>query len=570
MKHLLTALFTFSLLTAFAQKQKSSKPEPPPASNAAKMAESGGFNTTIFYNKDMREVKEKGSLYYLLMTMGSNGLPQGKARLLRTKDDAPVWEGEYFLFNKLEPEKSRYNGTCSWYYDNGKKWREAVYRNGVPEGKTALYSEDGKLLYTGHFKGGKATGLMTHYDNGAPAGRAYVQLFDAVWDEDWLERSADGEAVAEADALHISAKAKDGFIRKEAMPIDLSRDFSIDITFRFKGPEVVLLYGHKDTANYEAIRISGKGTILLEHVVNGADKGNGQTYKVAFNKDGNVLRIVRTGEDLFFSMNGNMITSQKFSRFPGNGIGFYLPGKSSQVMVQSIVAKELGRGAKSLAANEDDEEKPAMKKPAAEGKWQPVATAVFVAPNLLATSYASVKEKASVGVVQLRNGVRTVVQAKVVAQDEENDLALLQPDDPKFVAPASLPYSLSNNDAETGEGIFTLGYALTNPMTDDVRVNEGIISEAAGEQGYHLSSAVNRNNNGGPVFSKNGLLLGVTSAALSQQSGNGQAVKTFAILNLMEQVRASNKAAAGQALKGKPLKDQLRLLRSYVVEVCVR
>jgi antitoxin component YwqK of YwqJK toxin-antitoxin module/S1-C subfamily serine protease len=567
MKQILTLLLSCTLLSAFAQKQKSAKPAPPPASNAAQMAQAGNFNTTIFYNKDMREVKEKGSAYYLLMDMGSNGLPQGKARLLHTKDDTPVWEGEYFLFNKLEPEKSRYNGACTWYYTNGKKWRESQYRNGVPEGKTSLYSEDGKLLYSGAYKGGKVAGLMTHYDNGVPAGRAYVQMFDALWDEDWVERSTDGMSAVMDNELVISTPSKEGFVKSVPVPVDFGRDFSIDINFRFKGPELTVLYGQKDTANYESVWVSGKGIIRPEHFVGGTDKANGQTYKVNLNRDGNVLRILRTGEDLFLSVNGNMVTSMKYSRFAGNRLGFYLPSKSSQVMVSSIVVREIG--GKPIAVQDETEEKP---KKAVEGKWQPVATAVFVAPNLLATSLASVKDKSTIGIVQLRNGVRSVVNATIVAQDEDADLALLRPGDAKFVAPASLPYSIANNDTETGEGIFTLGYGLVNPLTDDIRVTEGIISEAIGPNGensYGLSIAVNRNNNGGPVFSKAGVLLGIASLGFSQ-GNSGCAVKAFSILNLMEKLKLANKAAAGQSLKGKPLKEQLRLLRNYVVEVCVK
>jgi hypothetical protein len=574
MKQILTVLLCLPVLIASAQKTKSAKAAPPPASNAATMAQSGNFNTTFFYNKDMREVKEKGSMYYLLLNMGANGLPQGKARLVRTKDDALVWEGEYFLFNKLEPEKSRYNGLCTWYYENKQKWRESMFRNGVPEGKTTLYAEDGKPTYSANYKNGKVSGLMTHYENGVPAGRAYVQLFDAAWEEDWLERKPDGETAVEDGTLYVNAKSKDGYVKKEPMPIDFNRDFSIDISFRFKGPEVMLLYGHKDTANYYGITISGKGFIRPEHVTGGMDKSNGQTYKVQFNKEGNVLRIMRMGEDLFLSMNGNMITSTKFARLYGNGFGFYLPSKNSQLMVSSIIAKELGKGGKPVVFNEDEEEKPAPKKTATDGKWQPVATAVFVSPNLLATSYAAVKDKPSVGIVQLRNGVRSIINAKVIAQNEEADVAILQPDDAKFAAPTSLPYSIANNDAEAGDPIFTLGYALSNPMADDIRVTEGIISGTSGPGGdnisYGISSTVNRFNNGGPVFSKNGTLLGIASSAISQQGNSGYATKAFSVLNLMEGTKAVSKAAAGQTLKGKPLKEQLRLLRGYVVEVCVK
>ena len=371
--------------------------------------------------------------------------------------------------------------------------------------------------------------------------------------------------------MFVSTKSKDGYVKKVPLPIDFNRDFSIDVNFKFKGPEVMVLYGHKDTANYYGVTVSGKGFIRPEHVAGGVDKTTGQTYKVAFDKEGNLLRIIRTGEDVFLSMNGNMITSMKFSRFYGNGFGFYLPTKSSQVVVSSIVAKELNRGKVAAA---DEEEKPAPKKTTGEAKWQPSATAVYVSPNLLATSYSTVKDKETIGIVQLRNGARSVDNEKVVAQDEESDIALLQPDDAKFVAPANLPYTISNVDAETGEAVFTLGFPLSNPLSDDVRVTEGIISGTSGPNGddksYNLSSTVNRFNNGGPVFTKTGSLVGLASSSISQQGGSGYAVKAFSVLNLMEGVKASSKAAAGQTLKGKPLKDQLRLLRGYVVEVCVK
>jgi hypothetical protein len=375
----LTLAATLPAADAGAQIRTAEKRSTPAKKEALMPAPSAEYNTTVFYNDRMREVKSKGA-YYLQVNIGANGLPSGGAKLYSAKEARPVWEGEYFLFNRVEPEKSKYQRTCTWYHPNGQKMRESQFRDGVLDGKTTLFTEDGKPSYTGTYRNGKLQGLWTYTEANGTTGRAYMQQFDRMYDS-WEQNSADGFAAVEEQALVVHSNSKEGYAVREALPVEGGRDFSLEIEFRLKAPEALILYGQRDTGNYYAVRVSGKGTIRLEQAENGMEKGSPQSFKVAMEKD-NKLRIMKMGDDVFISMNGNMVSSYKFTRFYGNQLGFYVPSKNGEIWVYSIIARESGRGGVETPAEPVKEappkeapvkEAPPKEKPAKRGKTKSTA-----------------------------------------------------------------------------------------------------------------------------------------------------------------------------------------------------
>jgi len=559
MKHafLLGALLILgTTLTA----QKSLKPDVPTDGSSK-----------ILYNDNMQEVKGKTAPNYLLIKLDENGLPVGKASLYRTKENLLVWEGEYFLFNRIEPSKSKYQGLCTWYYPNKQKMRVSQFRDGLLDGKTVLYDEKGNTTYSGVYKDGKLQGgLMAQYDESGVSGKAYYQVFENLY-SGWEESTKDGEAFVDRGALIVQAKTKDGYAKRETLPIDAARDFSIETAFDLRGPEAMILYGQKDLDNYYGIAVSGKGTIRLEHVSGGKEQGNGQVYKVALNRNENILKIMKMGDDVFISMNGNMVTSYKFTRFYGSQFGFFLPAKSGGIAVFSIIARELAKGKTRTETASQATEAPVEKETEAVAGWKPAAAGFYISPNgLLVTSYSAVENARKIGITQVRNGAKVILDAKVIVKDVQNDLAILQVDDARFVSPGAVPYVISSRAAEVGLPVFSVGYG----SNDEVVAQDAAIKSRSGAEGdtrvYGVTGLKGDGIAGSPLIDKNGNLVGVYSSLISGNgAGDTYSVKSTFIMNLLDAMDAPPKLPVSSLLRGKPQKEQLRILRSFVPQVVI-
>ena len=50
------------------------------------------------------------------------------------------------------------------YYENGPKWSELTYTNGIKEGESIVYFPNSKVHYKGHYKNDKKVGTWTFYN----------------------------------------------------------------------------------------------------------------------------------------------------------------------------------------------------------------------------------------------------------------------------------------------------------------------------------------------------------------------------------------------------------------------
>ena len=109
-------------------------------------------------------------------------------------------------------------------------------------------------------------------------------------------------------------------------------------------------------------------------------------------------------------------------------------------------------------------------------------------------------------------------KAVLVRTDAERDLAILKIDDEDFKPFASLPYGFKKTGADLGEQIFTLGFPR-----DEIVYGEGYMAASTGYNGDTMSCqiavAANPGNSGGPVFNKNGEVVGVLSTRQLQAQG---------------------------------------------------
>ncbi|MBQ9790218.1 MAG: trypsin-like peptidase domain-containing protein [Clostridia bacterium] len=128
--------------------------------------------------------------------------------------------------------------------------------------------------------------------------------------------------------------------------------------------------------------------------------------------------------------------------------------------------------------------------------------------------------------------VRTATQeeftkAEVLKISETEDLALIQVDWEKVV------YFEFANNIRNGETIFSIG----NPNGFGLSFTQGVISSNSRNVTYNgntinaiqTSFVINEGNSGGPVFNKNGKLIGIISFRLKDKNGDVVQGCSFAI-----------------------------------------
>ena len=162
---------------------------------------------------------------------------------------------------------------------------------------------------------------------------------------------------------------------------------------------------------------------------------------------------------------------------------------------------------------------------------------------------------------------------EVIFNSPQNDVAVLKINDSKFKKLNSLPYGISTN-VEVGEKVFTIGYPLNDIMGTNYKVTDGIISSKSGiaddVRYYQISVPVQPGNSGGPLFNKDGNVIGITSAKLNSKAVGtsienvNYAIKISYLLNLYNMLPNSSQTQNSSQLAGKELQEQIKTLKNYV------
>ncbi len=160
-------------------------------------------------------------------------------------------------------------------------------------------------------------------------------------------------------------------------------------------------------------------------------------------------------------------------------------------------------------------------------------------------------------------------EAKILSIDKDNDLAILKIDDDDFRPINQLPYSIKKSNVNLGEELYTLGYPR-----DSITYNMGYLSAESGFNGdttsCQISLSANPGNSGGPVFNKNGEIVGVLSAKQVQAEGVVFAIKSKNIFQLVDSLKKSDsnfvkmKMPVTSGLKGEDRVTQIKNVEDFV------
>lgn len=140
-------------------------------------------------------------------------------------------------------------------------------------------------------------------------------------------------------------------------------------------------------------------------------------------------------------------------------------------------------------------------------------TAWQVSSNQLVTAYHVVDGAKSMVIAMPDNSYK---QARVVASDPSNDLALIQIIEGTL---STKPLSLATKQPKLGSKVAVLGFPLSDVLGTKVQATSGEISKLGGIRDdlrfFQISAAVQSGNSGGPLLNQQGEVVGVVSSKLN-------------------------------------------------------
>ncbi|HUR10180.1 MAG TPA: serine protease [Flavitalea sp.] len=183
----------------------------------------------------------------------------------------------------------------------------------------------------------------------------------------------------------------------------------------------------------------------------------------------------------------------------------------------------------------------------------------------LVTNAHVVKGSTSI-VVQNNKGQE--FRARIIHNNPANDIAFLKIEDDDFKPVGSLPYGFRKTGADLGETLFTLGYPR-----EEIVYNEGYMSAKTGFNGDTMTCQIgvsaNPGNSGGPVFNKNGEVIGIINTRHIASQGVVFAITAKNIYRSLDEIKQDTSLSAIKLSSFSSVRNFDRVQQIKKIEDCV-
>lgn len=177
-------------------------------------------------------------------------------------------------------------------------------------------------------------------------------------------------------------------------------------------------------------------------------------------------------------------------------------------------------------------------------------------------------EARSIIVKGIDGNYNTGYTAEVVTTDKVNDIAVLKINDSRFNGYGVLPYGVSARIADVGEDVFVLGYPLTQSMGYEIKLTNGIVSSLTGFKGavslYQMTAPIQPGNSGGPMFDKNGNVIGIVVSSHANAENVEYAIKTAYLKILIESAGLNIVFPNNNTISAMSLPEKVKRVKNFV------
>ncbi len=203
-------------------------------------------------------------------------------------------------------------------------------------------------------------------------------------------------------------------------------------------------------------------------------------------------------------------------------------------------------------------------------KYIASGTGFFVDPRgYIVTNHHVIEGATGIDVFVTQSGKTSTYKAKSVVVDKSNDLAIIKITDSGFSKLPPTPYTIAVGTKDVGTSVFAMGYPQLSYLGEEIKVTDGIISSKTGYQGdittYQISAPIQPGNSGGPLYDKNGYLVGITNAGVSELDNVGYAIKVSYMNNLIEASPEVIYTSSTNQLQGLSFTEKIKKISPYVV-----
>ena len=196
-----------------------------------------------------------------------------------------------------------------------------------------------------------------------------------------------------------------------------------------------------------------------------------------------------------------------------SGTQWLVEARYVQPLVRKFEATLLERGIQKLQITKVTYSKHSGGKPGYGNKSLSTGTGFFISNSgYLITNHHVIENAENISIV-LNNGKSLPVD--LILKDKINDIALLK----ASIKTDRLNVS-SSSTVNKGEEVFTLGYPLVGLQGQEQKATFGRINSLSGVKGdvryFQVDIPIQPGNSGGPLIDKNGRVVGLVTAMLSQ------------------------------------------------------